>query len=221
MSIAEPFIRRPIMTSTSHLGSTDITLQFDLNRNIDAAAQDVQAAISRVEGQLPANMPSPPTFEKTNPADQAILYLALSSATVSPQVVDEYAETMLAERISMVAGVSQVNVFGSQKYAVRIQLDPQALAAWKIGINDVAAAVQNQNVNLPTGTLYGPHKAYTVQASGQLMRASVYRPLIVAYRNGAPIRLDQIGNVADSVQNDKVVGWYNNEGAVILAVQRQ
>ncbi|MDE3110357.1 MAG: efflux RND transporter permease subunit, partial [Acidobacteriota bacterium] len=111
------------MTSTSHLGSTDITLQFDLNRNIDAAAQDVQAAISRVEGQLPANMPSPPTFEKTNPADQAILYLALSSATVSPQVVDEYAETMLAERISMVAGVSQVNVFGSQKYAVRIQLD--------------------------------------------------------------------------------------------------
>ncbi len=209
------------MTSTSYTGSTSITLQFDLSRNIDAAAQDVQAAISRVEGQLPPNMPSPPTFQKTNPADQAILYLALSSATVSPQVVDEYAETMLGERISMVSGVSEVNVFGSQKYAVRIQLDPRAMAAWQIGINDVATAVENQNVNLPTGTLYGPHKAYTVQASGQLMRASLYRPLIVAYRNGAPIRLDEIGNVFDSVQNDKVIGWYNNENAVILAVQRQ
>ncbi|MGH9617808.1 MAG: efflux RND transporter permease subunit, partial [Acidobacteriaceae bacterium] len=209
------------MTSTSYTGSTGITLQFDLSRNIDAAAQDVQAAISRVEGQLPPNMPSPPSFQKNNPADQAILYLALSSATVSPQVVDEYAETMLGERISMVSGVSQVNVFGSQKYAVRIQLDPRAMAAWQIGINDVATAVQNQNVNLPTGTLYGAHKAYTVQASGQLMRASLYRPLIVAYRNGAPIRLDEIGNVVDSVQNDKVVGWYNTEHAVILAVQRQ
>ncbi len=209
------------MTSTSYTGSTSITLQFDLTRNIDAAAQDVQAAISRVQGQLPPNMPSPPTFQKTNPADQAILYLALSSATLSPQVVDQYAETMLAERISMVSGVSQVNIFGSQKYAVRIQLDPQAMAAWHIGIDDVATAVQNANVNLPTGTLYGPHKAYTVQASGQLMRAALYRPLIVAYRNGAPIRLDELGNVVDSVQNDKVVGWYNNENAVILAVQRQ
>ncbi|MGH9617753.1 MAG: efflux RND transporter permease subunit, partial [Acidobacteriaceae bacterium] len=209
------------MTSTSYTGSTSITLQFDLSRNIDAAAQDVQAAISRVQGQLPPNMPSPPTFQKTNPADQAILYLALSSATVSPQVVDQYAETMLGERISMVSGVSQVNVFGSQKYAVRIQLDPRAMAAWHVGIDDVATAVQNANVNLPTGTLYGAHKAYTVQASGQLMRAALYRPLIVAYRNGAPIRLDEIGNVVDSVQNDKVVGWYNSEHAVILAVQRQ
>jgi len=209
------------MTSTSYTGSTSITLQFDLSRNIDSAAQDVQAAISRVQGQLPPNMPSPPTFEKTNPADQAILYLALSSATVSPQVVDQYAETILGERISMVSGVSQVNIFGSQKYAVRIQLDPSAMAAWHVGIDDVATAVQNANVNLPTGTLYGAHKAYTVQASGQLMRAALYRPLIVAYKNGAPIRLDEIGNVVDSVQNDKVVGWYNTEHAVILAVQRQ
>jgi len=209
------------MTSTSYTGSTSITLQFDLSRNIDGAAQDVQAAISSVQGQLPPNMPSPPTFQKTNPADQAILYLALSSATVSPQVVDQYAETMLGERISMVSGVSEVNVFGSQKYAVRIDLDPRALAAWQVGIDDVATAVQNANVNLPTGTLYGTHKAYTVQASGQLMRAALYRPLIVAYKNGAPIRLDQLGNVVDSVQNDKVVGWYNNEHAVILAVMRQ
>jgi hydrophobic/amphiphilic exporter-1 (mainly G- bacteria), HAE1 family len=209
------------MTSTSRLGNTSITLQFNLSRNIDGAAQDVQAAISRVQGQLPPNMPSPPTFQKTNPADQAVLYLALSSATLSPQVVDEYAETMLAERISMVSGVSEVNVFGSQKYAVRIQLDPSALASRHIGIDDVASAVQNANVNLPTGTLYGPHKAYTVQASGQLMRAGLYRPIIVAYRNGSPVRLDELGNVTNSVQNDKVVSWFNNEHAVILAVQRQ
>ena len=209
------------MTSTSRLGNSDITLQFDLSRNIDAAAQDVQAAISRVQGQLPPNMPSPPTFEKVNPADQAVLYLALSSATLAPQVVDQYAETLLAQRISMVNGVAQVNVFGSQKYAVRIQLDPQALAARQIGIDEVTTAVQNANVNLPTGTLYGTHKAYTVQATGQLMRASLYRPLIVAYRNGSPVRLAELGNVVDGVQNTKTTNSYNDEHAIILAVQRQ
>jgi hydrophobic/amphiphilic exporter-1 (mainly G- bacteria), HAE1 family len=209
------------MTSTSRLGSTDITLQFDLSRNIDAAAQDVQSAISRVQGQLPPNMPSPPTFEKVNPADQAVLYMALSSATLAPQVVDQYAETLLAQRISMIKGVARVNVFGSQKYAVRIQLDPQALAARQIGIDEVTSAVQNANVNLPTGTLYGEHKAYTVQATGQLMRASVYRPLIVAYRNGSPVRLEELGNVVDGVQSDKTTNSYNDEHAIILAVQRQ
>ncbi|HTR47252.1 MAG TPA: efflux RND transporter permease subunit [Verrucomicrobiae bacterium] len=209
------------MTSTSRLGNSDITLQFDLSRNIDAAAQDVQAAISRVQGQLPPNMPSPPVFEKQNPADQAVLYLAVTSATLPPQVVDQYAETMLAQKISMVSGVAQVNVFGSQKYAVRIQLDPQALAARQIGIDEVTTAVQNANVNLPTGTLYGSHKAYTVQASGQLMRASLYRPLIVAYRNGSPVRLAELGNVVDGIQNDKTTNSYNDEHAIILAVQRQ
>jgi hydrophobic/amphiphilic exporter-1 (mainly G- bacteria), HAE1 family len=209
------------MTSTSLLGSTTITLQFDLSRNIDAAAQDVQAAISRVQGQLPPNMPSPPTFQKVNPADQPVYFLALSSATLAPQVVDQYAETLLAQRISMVKGVAQVIVYGSQKYAVRIKLDPQALAARQIGIDEVTAAVQNANVNLPTGTLYGEHKAYTVQASGQLMRASLYRPLIVAYRNGSPVRLAELGNVVDGVQNDKVTNAYNDEHAIILAVQRQ
>ncbi len=209
------------MTSTSQLGSSSITLQFDLSRNIDAAAQDVQAAISRVQGQLPPNMPSPPTFQKVNPADQPVYFLALSSATLAPQVVDQYAETLLAQRISMVKGVAQVNIFGSQKYAVRIKLDPQALAARQIGIDEVTAAVQNANVNLPTGTLYGEHKAYTVQATGQLMRASLYRPLIVAYRNGSPVRLEELGNVVDGVQNDKVTNSYNDEHAIILAVQRQ
>jgi hydrophobic/amphiphilic exporter-1 (mainly G- bacteria), HAE1 family len=209
------------MTSTSLLGSTSITLQFDLSRNIDAAAQDVQAAISRVQGQLPPNMPSPPTFQKVNPADQPVYFLALTSATLAPQVVDQYAETLLAQRISMVKGVAQVIVYGSQKYAVRIKLDPQALAARQIGIDEVTTAVQNANVNLPTGTLYGEHKAYTVQASGQLMRASLYRPLIVAYRNGSPVRLAELGNVVDGVQNDKVTNSYNDEHAIILAVQRQ
>ncbi|HUJ80702.1 MAG TPA: efflux RND transporter permease subunit [Candidatus Acidoferrales bacterium] len=209
------------MTSTSQLGGTSITLQFDLSRNIDAAAQDVQAAIARVQGQLPPNMPSPPTFQKVNPADQPVYFLSLGSSTLAPQVVDQYAETILAQRISMVKGVAQVQVFGSQKYAVRIMLDPQALAARQIGIDEVTTAVQNANVNLPTGTLYGAHKAYTVQATGQLMRAALYRPLIVAYRNGSPVRLEELGNVVDGVQNDKVTNSYNDEHAIILAVQRQ
>ena len=166
-------------------------------------------------------MPSPPSFEKVNPADSAILYLALGSSTLPPQTVDQYAETLLAQRISMVKGVAQVSVFGSQKYAVRIDLDPQSLASRQIGIDEVTLAVQNANVNLPTGTLYGAHKAYTVQANGQLTRASLYRPLIVAYRNGSPVRLDELGNVYDGVQNDKITNSYNDERAIILAVQRQ
>ena len=209
------------MTSSSTFASTDITLQFDLSRNIDAAAQDVQAAISRVVGQLPPDMPSPPTFQKVNPADQPVLFLALMSRTLPLSVVDQYAETLLAQRISMVKGVAQVRVFGSQKYAVRIQLDPRALAARQVGIDEVSAAVRSANVNMPTGTLYGAHKAFTVQASGQLTHASMYRPLIVAYRNGSPIRLDELGNALDSVANDKIWNFYNDEHAVILAIQRQ
>jgi hydrophobic/amphiphilic exporter-1 (mainly G- bacteria), HAE1 family len=209
------------MTSTSNLGSTSITLQFDLSRSIDGAAQDVQAAISRAADQLPPNMPSPPTFVKVNPSDQAILYLAMSSPTLPLSVVDQYAETLFAQRISMVKGVAQVQVFGSQKYAVRIQLDPQALAARQVGIDEVTTAVQNQNVNLPTGTLYGEHKAFNLQANGQLTHASLYRPLIVAYRNGSPVRLEELGNVVDGVQNDKVSNYFNDEHAIILAVRRQ
>jgi hydrophobic/amphiphilic exporter-1 (mainly G- bacteria), HAE1 family len=209
------------MTSTSNLGSTSITLQFDLSRSIDGAAQDVQAAIARAADELPPNMPAPPTFQKVNPADQAVLYLALSSRTVPLSVVDRYAETLFAQRMSMVKGVSQVQVFGSQKYAVRIQLDPQALAARQVGIDEVTAAVQSQNVNLPTGTLYGEHRAFNLQANGQLMHASVYRPLIVAYRNGSPVRLEELGNVIDGVQNDKVSNYFNDEHAIILAVRRQ
>ena len=209
------------MTSTSLLGSTQVTLQFDLSRNIDGAAQDVQAAIARAGGQLPPNMPTPPTFQKVNPADQPVYFLALTSTTQPIFTVDQYAETILGQRISMIQGVAQVQVFGAQKYAVRIQLDPRSLAARQIGIDEATTAVQNANVNLPTGTLFGAHKAFTVQANGQLTRASLYQPLIVAYRNGSPVRLDELGNVFDSVQSDKVSNYYNDGHAVILAIQRQ
>ena len=213
------------MTSVSALGSTQITLQFNLNRNIDAAAQDVQAMIAKAARLLPQDMPSPPTYQKVNPADQPIIYLALSSPTLPLSAVDEYAETTMAQRISMISGVAQVQVFGSQKYAVRAQLDPRALASRGIGIDEVSNAVANANVELPTGTLQGSTKSFTIQATGQLMDAAAYRPIIVAYRNGNPVRLQELGRVIDSVENDKVASWFVNEKgkprAVILAIQRQ
>ena len=209
------------MTSSSFLGSTTITLQFDLSRNIDGAAQDVQAAISRAAPQLPPEMPTPPTFNKVNPADSPIIYMALGSKTLPMYVVDQYAETLLGQRISMIKGVAQVQVYGSEKYAVRIQLDPQAMASRQIGIDQVATAVANANVNLPVGTLWGAHQAFTLQANGQLTRASLYRPLIVAYSNGSPVRLEDIGKVLDSVQNDKVESWWNDTRSVVLAIRRQ
>lgn len=209
------------MTSTSSLGSTSITLQFDLSRNIDAAAQDVQAAITSAANQLPPNMPTPPTFKKVNPADSPILFLAVTSPTLPLSEVDEYAETLLGQQISMVTGVAQVSVFGSMKYAVRIQLDPKELASRQIGIDEVTTAIQSANVNLPTGTLYGAHKAYTVQANGQMTDASMYRQMVVAYRNGSPVRLDELGKVYDSVQNSKLANWINASPGIILAVQKQ
>jgi HAE1 family hydrophobic/amphiphilic exporter-1 len=209
------------MTSTNNIGSTSITIQFNLSRNIDAAAQDVQAAISRASRQLPQNMPTPPSFRKVNPADQPIIYLALSSPTLPLYAVNEYADTFISQRISMIDGVAQVQVFGSQKYAVRAQLDPKTLASRGIGIDEVGNALANGNVNLPTGTLDGKNQAFTIQAAGQLYTASAYRPLIVAYRNGSPVRLQELGQVIDSVENDKVANWFNNTRAVVLAIQRQ
>ena len=209
------------MTSVNIQGSSNITLQFALTRNIDAAAQDVQAAIAATQSQLPQGMPSPPSYKKVNPADSPILYLSLGSRTMPMSQVDEYAETYLAERISMISGVAQVQVYGSQKYAVRIQLDPKKLATRGLGIDEVAKAVQDANVDLPTGTLYGAHQAFTVQAKGQLTSAAAYRPLIVAYQNGSPVRLQDVGRVIDSIQNDKTAGWSNGEPSVVLAIQRQ
>jgi HAE1 family hydrophobic/amphiphilic exporter-1 len=209
------------MTSSSVQGAMRITLQFALERNIDAASQDVQAAIAAAQRRLPANMPSPPTVRKVNPADSPILFLALSSPTLPLSTVDEYAETLMAQRISMVSGVSQVLVFGAQKYAVRIQVDPTALASRGIGIDEVENAIAQGNVNLPTGNLDGRHQTFSIEASGQLFDAAAYRPLIVTYRNGSPVRLEQLGRVIDSVENDKVAGWRNDTRAIVLAIQRQ
>ncbi len=213
------------MSSVSAQGASQITIQFSLDRSIDAAAQDVQAAISKAARQLPPNMPSPPTYSKVNPADSPILYLAMSSPTLPISTVDNYAENLLAQEISQINGVAQVSVFGSQQYAVRVQVDPDKLTAYGLGIDQVAQAVQSGNVDQPLGILYGKHQAFTVQANGQLENAAAFRPMIVAYRNGNPVRLEQLGNVLDSVQNDKVAAWYNtatnSTRAIILAIQRQ
>src|SRR5450432_360694 len=209
------------MSSVSSVGSASITIQFSLDRNIDSAAQDVQSAISKASRQLPPNMPTPPTYQKVNPADSPIIFLAMSSPTLPMSDVDNYAENLLAEQISQINGVAQVGVFGAQPYAVRIQVDPNKLAAYGLGIDQVEQAVEAGNVNQPLGTLYGKHQAFTVQATGQLNVASDFRPMIVAYRNGHPVRLQQLGNVLDSVQNDKSAAWVDSTPSVVLAVQRQ
>ena len=209
------------MTSSSALGTTSITLQFNLQRDIDAAAQDVQSAIVAAQKLLPRDMPSPPSYKKVNPADSPILYLALMSPTLKLSEVNEYADTLLAQRISTTPGVAQVSIFGPQKYAVRTQLDPRELATRGIGLDEVVTAMQSGNVNLPTGTLQGPTQASTVQSSGQLMDAAAFRKLIVAYRNGAPVRLAQLGHVIDSVENDKIASWFRDTRGIVLAVQKQ
>src|SRR6185503_847843 len=208
------------MTSTSSLGQTQIVIQFALDRNIDAAAQDVQAAIAQTIRQLPQGI-IPPSYQKTNPADAPILTLALTSTEVPLSTLDEFGETTLAQRLSMVSGVAQVLVYGAQKYAVRLQLDPAQLATRNIALEDVANAVTQQNVNMPTGVLYGPKTALTVQATGQLDSASEFGNMIVAYRNGAPVHLAEIGKITDDVQNNKTAGWFNGERAIVLAIQRQ
>ena len=213
------------MTSTNGQGISIITLKFTLERNIDAAAQDVQAAISKAAKQLPQDMPNPPSYQKVNPADQPVLYLALSSPTLPLSQVNEYADTIISPRISMINGVAQVLVYGSQKYAVRVQLDPLALATRKIGTDEVMAALARSNVNLPTGDLQGNRQAFTIQATGQLYNAAAFRPMVVAYRENSPVRLQDIAQVTDSVENDKVAAWYNSGGkstrAIVLAIQRQ
>jgi HAE1 family hydrophobic/amphiphilic exporter-1 len=209
------------ISSTSSMGSTQITIQFDLDRDIDAAAQDVQVAIARTGRQLPPDMPSPPTFRKVNPADFPILFLTLSSETLPLSEVNEYADTLLAQRLSTVRGVAQVSIFGAQKHAVRIDVNPHELAARQIGLNELAAAVQTGNANRPTGTLYGSDRTFTVKTDGQLENAVSFRRLTVAYRDGRPVTLDQVARVYDGVEDDKTASWYNDARTVYLAVQRQ
>src|SRR5438105_6184080 len=203
-----------------HLGPTQITLECALSSGLDGAAVDTQAAIPQASRLLPQGMPPPPTFTKVNPADQPILYLAITSTTLPLWTLDEYAETRIAQRISMVSGVAQVQVLGAQKYAVHVQVDPHVLASRQIGINEVEASLKNWNVNLPTGSIIGPQRAFTLQATGQLTSAAQYRPVVVAYRKGSPVRLEELGNIIDSVEDDKTASWfYTHKGssrAIIL-----
>jgi HAE1 family hydrophobic/amphiphilic exporter-1 len=217
------------MDSVSTTGSTRITLQFDLSRNIDAAAQDVQTAISQTARRLPTNMPSPPTLRKVNPADFAIIYLSLSAKQLPLTKLDDYAETRVAQQISTIQGVAQVLVFGSHKYAVRLQMNPYALAARNLSLSQVKTAVQGGNANLPTGTLDGSTRSYTVQAAGQLQDAAGYNRLVIAYRNGAPVRLDDVGEAQNSIeQNKQLTTFFDNTApdknirpSIVLAVKRQ
>ena len=209
------------MTSNSGQGTTQITIQFALDRAIDAAAQDVNSAIASAARQLPTTMPAPPSFRKVNPADFPVYYLALTSVNLPLSLVNEYAETFLAQRISTISGVAQVQVFGQQKYAVRVQVDPNQLASRGIGINEVEQAIAQANVNLPTGTLYGKDRTFAVQATGQLYNAAAFTPIIVAYRNGSAVRLNELGRIIDSVQNDKIAAWFKDKRGIVLAIQRQ
>src|SRR5678815_1331668 len=209
------------MTSVSGQGVTRVTIQFALDRDIDAAAQDVNSAIASAARQLPATMSAPPSFRKVNPADFPIYHPPRTSSTLPHSPVNEDDETYLAQRISTINGVAQVQVFGQQKYAVRVQIDPNALASRGVGINDVEQALAQANVNLPTGTLYGKDRMFAVQATGQLNDAAAFRPVIIAYRNGSPVRLQELGKVVDGVQNDKVAAWFKGKRGIVLAIQRQ
>ena len=213
------------MTSTNGQGISNITLKFTLKRDIDAAALDVQAAIAKAMRQLPADMSTPPSYRKVNPADSPVLYIALNSTTMPLHQVNEYADTMLAQRISMVTGVAQVLVYGSQKYAARIQVDPRQLVSRGIGIDEVATALDRANSNLPTGVLQGPSQALTIQTDGPLLKADAFNPAIIAWKNGSPVRVQDVGIAIDSVENNKVAAWYNRKEfatrAIVLAVQRQ
>src|SRR5215467_13102369 len=209
------------LTSSSSLGITSITIQFDLNRNIDGAALDVQTALTVAARKLPVEMTTPPSFRKVNPGDFPIMYISLVSPTLPLSVVDEYGEITLAQQISQLTGVAQVLVYGAQKFAVRVQVDPVAAAARNISLDDIRTVVAKTNSNTPVGTLNGPKQSVTLTASSAMTKAEEYRKVVVAYRNGAPVYLDQVARVIDSVENDKIASWFNNDRAIVLAIQRQ
>lgn len=209
------------MTSTSEQGGTNIVLQFRLDRNIDAAAQDVQSAISSVQRRLPRAMPNPPSFRKVNPTAPPIFYVSLYSDTLPISKVDQYARNFLATRLSTVNGVAQVNIWGSARYAVRIQADPAALAARQMSLQDLANAVNATNANEPAGSLNGPAQTAIVEADGQLTSAAAFRKQIIAYRNGAPVRFGDVARIVDSFENVRQIDWLNDRRAVTVVVQRQ
>jgi HAE1 family hydrophobic/amphiphilic exporter-1 len=209
------------MTSTSSLGRTRITIQFDLNRDIDGAALDVQSALSIATRRMPPEMTTPPGFRKVNPGDFSILVVSLRSATLPLSTVDEYAQTVLAQQMSQLPGVAQVDVNGSQKFAVRVQVDPVAAAARNISLDEIRRVIVQTNSNSPVGTLFGDKQNVTLVATGAMRRAEEYKRVVVAYRNGAPVKLDEVARVVDAVENDKVATWFNDERAIVLGIQKQ
>jgi HAE1 family hydrophobic/amphiphilic exporter-1 len=227
-SVAEPLERQfstipgvSSMTSTSSQGATSITLQFDLDRNIDAAALDVQSALSVAERRLPPEMTDPPSFRKVNPADQPVLFLALSSASLPMADVDDYAENIIAPQISQILGVAQVLVFGQQKRAIRIEADPRLAASRGLSLTDLSQAVAAANSNAPVGSLQGERRNLTLNSPSQLMKAADYRSLVVAWRNGQPVRLGEVADIREGVQNEQTASWLDNKRGIILAVFRQ
>src|SRR5581483_4337529 len=208
------------MNSSSSLGSTQITIQFDLGRNIDGAALDVQTALSVAQRRLPVEMTTPPSFRKVNPGDFPVLYVSMRSDTLPLSTVDDYAETVLAPTISQLPGVAQVAVYGAQKFAIRVQVDPAAAAARNIPLDDIRNVVAKANSSTPVGVLQGPKEAVTIVATGAMPKAADYKDVTVAYRNGAPIKLSEVARVIDSVENDKIATWFNDSRAIVLAVQR-
>ena len=209
------------LTSTSTLGRSKMVIQFVLDRNIDGAALDVQTALTVAQRKLPIEMTTPPSFNKTNPADQPVILLAASSSTAPISVVDEYLETILGQQISQLPGISEVEVYGSQKYATRVQVDPVAAAARNISLDDIRRVLAATDSNSPVGTLYGPSQNVTLVATNAMRKADEYRKVIVAWRNGAPVRLEEVARVIDSVENDRVATWFNDKRAVVLAIHRQ
>src|SRR4029078_7480658 len=209
------------LTSSSSLGITSITIQFDLNRNIDGAALDVQTALSVAQRRLPIEMTTPPSFRKVNPGDFPILYISLNSPTLPLSAVNEYGEITLAQQISQLPGIAQVLIYGAQKFAVRVQVDPVAAASRNISLEDIRSVVSKTNSNSPVGTRNGPKQAVTLKASAAMTSAEEYRRVVVAYRNGMPVHLDEVARVIDSVENDKTASWFNENRAIVLAIQRQ
>src|ERR1041385_6426182 len=209
------------MNSSSSLGLAQITIQFDLGRNIDGAALDVQTALATAARLLPIEMTIPPSFRKVNPGDFPVLYISMRSETLPLSTVDDYAETVLAPQISQLPGVAQVQVYGAQKFAVRVQVNPVEAAARNISLDDIRTVVAKVNSSAPVGTLTGPQQSVTLQATSAIEHAADYRDVVVAYRNGAPVKLNQIARIIDSVENDKIATWFNDARAIVLAVQRQ
>jgi HAE1 family hydrophobic/amphiphilic exporter-1 len=227
-SVASPIERQlstvagiTAMNSSSALGISQITIQFDLGRNIDGASLDVQTALATAQKLLPVEMTTPPSFRKVNPGDFPVLYISLRSDTLPLSTIDEYAETVLAPQISQLSGIAQVLVYGAQKFAVRVQVDPIAAAARNIALDDIRTVVTKANSSAPVGTLQGSKQAVTLLATSAILHAADYRDVVVAYRNGAPVKLTEVARVIDSVENDKIATWFDNERAIVLAIQRQ